>query len=228
MIEFRSLASSSKGNAYLVSDTVTRILLECGLPYRELRRRLGSELSRIDSCLITHEHKDHAKAAQKLLDNCIQVCASQGTIQALDLHGYGLKQLEAKHTVQVGSFNVLPFAVEHDAAEPLGFLLCSGNDRLLFATDCGNIRYRFPGLTEIAVECNHDETMMEHSNEPWVNRARQTHMDIGQLIVYLSKTDLSRVRHIYLLHMSSRYGDAATFQYRIESEFEIPTTVCDA
>ena len=56
---FRSLASSSKGNAYLISDTDTTILLECGISYKQLEKRTSFQMANIAACFITHEHKDH-------------------------------------------------------------------------------------------------------------------------------------------------------------------------
>lgn len=52
---------------------------------------------------------------------------------------------------------MLPVKTEHDAKEPLGFLIYSRTTRekLLFATDTYYIRYRFPGLTHIMIECNY-------------------------------------------------------------------------
>ena len=60
---FTSLASSSKGNAYVVSDGETTLLLECGLTFKELQKRLGYGVAGITACLVSHEHQDHAKAA---------------------------------------------------------------------------------------------------------------------------------------------------------------------
>ena len=57
---FTSLASSSRGNAYVVS-------LECGLSFKELQKRLGYGIAGITACLVSHEHQDHAKAAAQLL-----------------------------------------------------------------------------------------------------------------------------------------------------------------
>lgn len=64
---FTSLASSSRGNAYVVSDGETTLLLECGLSFRELQKRLGYGVADITACLVSHEHQDHAKAAAQML-----------------------------------------------------------------------------------------------------------------------------------------------------------------
>ena len=60
-MRFEALASSSAGNAYVVSDRETRILLECGISHSKLQKLSGFKLSEFAACLVTHEHKDHAK-----------------------------------------------------------------------------------------------------------------------------------------------------------------------
>ena len=53
----KSLASSSKGNAYLISDNETTILIECGLPIKDIMIRSNFSVpSKIKACLISHEH----------------------------------------------------------------------------------------------------------------------------------------------------------------------------
>lgn len=227
MIEFTSLASSSKGNAYTVTDGHTRLLLECGLTYKELQKRLDWRLSAFDGCFVTHEHNDHAKAVHQVIDSGVPVYMSEGTALALNLDADHVRVLAEKKTVTVGTFKVLPFAVKHDAEEPLGFLLASGTDKLLFVTDTYNIQYKFCGLTEIAVECNHDAVTMD-DDQTWNYRAKKNHMDVGRLCEYLKKTDLSKVRHIWLLHMSERNGNETLFAGRIQKDFGVPVTVCKA
>ena len=56
-MKFESLASSSHGNAYVVSDRDTRILLECGISYKQLQKLAGFALSDFRACLVSHEHK---------------------------------------------------------------------------------------------------------------------------------------------------------------------------
>ncbi|MGD0830698.1 MAG: MBL fold metallo-hydrolase [Terracidiphilus sp.] len=73
MVRFTVLASGSKGNATVVSNGRTRLLVDCGLSCRELFRRMklaGEEPETLDAILITHEHSDHvggvAVTARKL------------------------------------------------------------------------------------------------------------------------------------------------------------------
>jgi len=55
-MEILVIASSSRGNAYRISDGKTSLLLECGVPAREIQKALQFQLHKIDGCLITHEH----------------------------------------------------------------------------------------------------------------------------------------------------------------------------
>lgn len=59
-MKFTSLASSSKGNAYLVqSDGLAPLLIEAGIPIKQIREKLyahGVSLSDLAGCLLSHEH----------------------------------------------------------------------------------------------------------------------------------------------------------------------------
>jgi phosphoribosyl 1,2-cyclic phosphodiesterase len=56
MIEFTPYASGSRGNCYRITDGRTPLLLECGIPYKEIQKGCGFGLSEIRACLISHEH----------------------------------------------------------------------------------------------------------------------------------------------------------------------------
>lgn len=222
-MRFISLASSSHGNAYLVDDGKTVLLLECGLSFRRLGQLVlgaGYQLSRLSGCLISHEHGDHARCWEKLAGRGVPLYASDGTIAALGAEGT-IKPLapdvgqNVSAAVQIGSFEVLAFRTFHDAAEPLGFLLLGADgDKLAFATDTGNLRYHFPGLTLLAIESNYQEEILARCTripEATVKRIRYTHMEIGRLCGYLSGLDLSGCRELYLLHLSDASSDEAWF-----------------
>lgn len=204
-MKFEALASSSAGNAYIVSDKDTRILLECGVSHTKLQKLSGFSLSEFQACLVTHEHKDHAKAVQELISRGMVVYMSQGTAEALETDGVEL--IEDRLQFNVGSFDVVPFTTFHDAKEPLGFLIKSriDGDVLAFATDTVNLRYKFPGLNILAIEANYDKNILERCErmpEKVRHRITNSHMEIDTLCDYLRSLDLSQCREIHLLHLS--------------------------
>lgn len=204
-MRFESLASSSSGNAYIVSDKDTRILLECGVSHTKLQKLSGFSLSEFQACLVSHEHKDHAKAVQELIGRGMTLYMSQGTAEALETEGVEL--IEDRSQFNIGSFDIVPFTTFHDAREPLGFLIKSrvDGDVLAFATDTVNLRYKFPGLNILAIEANYDKNILERCErmpEKVRYRITNSHMEIDTLCDYLRSLDLSQCREIHLLHLS--------------------------
>lgn len=204
-MKFQSLASSSSGNAYIVSDNDTRILLECGVSHKKLQKLSGFSLSEFQACLVSHEHKDHAKAVADLISRGMAVYMSQGTAEALETDAVQL--IEDMEQFNVGSLDIVPFTTFHDAAEPLGFLIKSrvDGDVLAFATDTVNLRYKFPGLNILAIEANYDKNILERCEkmpEKVRYRITNSHMEIDTLCDYLRSLDLSECREIHLLHLS--------------------------
>ena len=204
-MRFEALASSSAGNAYVVSDQDTRILLECGVSHSKLQKLSGFSLSEFQACLVSHEHKDHAKAVEELISRGMAVYMSQGTAEVLETEGAEL--IEHMAQFNVGSLDIVPFTTFHDAREPLGFLIKSrvDGDVLAFATDTVNLRYKFPGLNILAIEANYDKNILERCEkmpEKVRYRITNSHMEIDTLCDYLRGLDLSQCREIHLLHLS--------------------------
>lgn len=50
------LATGSKGNCYLLQAGNDKLLLECGIPYKEILKGLDFNLNGVQGCLISHEH----------------------------------------------------------------------------------------------------------------------------------------------------------------------------
>ena len=204
-MRFEALASSSSGNAYVVSDQDTRILLECGVSHSKLQKLSGFKLSEFQACLVSHEHKDHAKAVAELIERGMAVYMSPGTAEVLETEGVELMEHMAQF--HVGSLDIVPFTTFHDAREPLGFLIKSrvDGDVLAFATDTVNLRYKFPGLNILAIEANYDKNILDRCEkmpEKVRYRITNSHMEIDTLCDYLRSLDLSQCREIHLLHLS--------------------------
>lgn len=208
---FSSFASSSHGNAYVVSDGLTNILIECGLSHKKLQKAIGFRLSEMAGCLVSHEHKDHSQCVLDIIKDGIPVFMSDGTAEALDLEA--VEVVADREQFSVGTLDILPFATYHDAKEPLGFLIKSRVDgeSVAFATDTVNLGYKFSGLTYLAIEANYDEEILarcERMPEKVRYRITCSHMEIHRLCDYLKTLDLSRCKEIYLLHL----GDATSHE----------------
>lgn len=223
MIEITALASGSKGNCYRITDGSTPLLIECGIPWKELQRGLNFKVSELAGCLISHEHQDHCKAIREVVKAGVDCYLSQGTAEALDVTGHRIKTVKAKKQFKVGSWTVLPFDTEHDVAEPLGFLLVNrSGEKLLYATDTYYIRYQFPGLTHIMVECNYGRDLLDANLEAGLipvalrDRLIQSHFSLENVKGFLQANDLSKVHEIWLLHLSDGNSDAERFKREIQ------------
>ena len=56
MLEINVLASSSKGNCYIISDGKNKLLIDPGIAIREIKQKGGFKIHEISACLISHEH----------------------------------------------------------------------------------------------------------------------------------------------------------------------------
>lgn len=215
---FTSLASSSHGNCYVVNDGETAILLECGISFRRIKKDIGFDLSAIRGCLVSHEHKDHARSVMDMIKSGVEVFASEETAEALDCAL--ITPVEAGVQFQIGSLEIVPFVTFHDAEGPLGFLIYSRTDgeRLVFATDTVNIPYRFPGVNLLAVEANYATEILarcERMPDKVKHRVTNSHMEIETLCKYLQSLDLSQCRTVYLLHLSNAASNEGNFANRV-------------
>ena len=222
MITFKPYKSGSSGNLYRLSNGIDTLMIEAGLTFPEIRQFFEFQVSQVAGCLISHEHGDHAKSAGKLVKAGVDVYMTAGTGGALGLNGHRVKIIEPGKQFKAGSFQVIAFQTEHDAADPVGFLIASGESKLLFATDTYFIRPKFRGLTHIAVECNYDLEILDRNVEagryPMSNRdrVRESHMSLDTCREFIRAQDLTRVREIWLLHLSDANSDAAMFKTEIE------------
>lgn len=223
MITIRTLASSSKGNCYRIDDGSTPLLIEAGIPWKELQKKLDFKTREIKGCLISHEHKDHSKAAADVMKAGIDCYMSQETAEAIEAAGHRVKIIKPLQQFYICTWAILPFETQHDAAEPLGFLLANqAGEKLLFATDTYYIKYRFQGLTHIMVECNYAIDILKANieagtvNDAMAKRLLQSHFSLENVKEFFKANDLSQVKEIHLLHLSDGNSDAEMFKREIQ------------
>ncbi|MEC0125313.1 MBL fold metallo-hydrolase [Paenibacillus pabuli] len=222
MIEITSIGSSSAGNAYRITDGKTPLLLDAGLRYKDIQRGLTFQVSSLFGCLVTHEHGDHSIAVKDLIKAGVDIYTSKGTANALRIDGHRVRPVSALEPFIIGTWSILPFDTQHDAAEPLGFLLANtAGDKLLFATDTYYIKHRFTGLTHIMVECNYSIKILNqniaagHVPAVMKHRLLRSHFSLENVKEFIRANDMRRVQEIHLLHLSDNNSDEALFKREI-------------
>ena len=229
-------ASSSRGNLYrVVSDSFrTQLLIECGLPIKDIRKCLGTQMNKIDGVLISHEHKDHSRAIHEFLKMGIDIYTGKGTLTAIEAEKSPyVHSVKSQEVINVGDITILPFKTNHDAAEPLGFMLRDEADIVMFATDTYNVEYKLNGATKLMIECNHSYEIIDKKvaagtlNKKQAERLVKSHFSLENLKNWLKLNDLTRLREIYLLHLSKTNADPVQFKKEIEELTGVPTYIAD-
>ncbi len=211
-MRIRPIASSSKGNAYLVEQGDAAILIDCGVSRRCLRAAF--DLSRLRAVLVTHNHADHIAGLRRLL-TCVDVpifanamtAEAAACDQALDESAFVC--FENGQAFDVGPFAVQPFSIPHDAADPVGFLI-RGDETYFHGTDIGtpldSIGVRLAEADVATLESNHDPVMLRQSGRPpcLVQRIAgpRGHLSNDQACELVRKFASPRLKRLALAHLS--------------------------
>lgn len=178
---------------------------------------------------------DHIKYAKEFAENGINIYASEGTFNALKLQGHRYKMIKALQQFNIGNFIILPFETQHDAVEPLGFLIQHKitGEKLLYATDTYYIKYKFKELNYIMIECNYiKEIARRNIQNGTINKSRYTrllesHMSLENLLEFLKSNDLRHVQKIILCHLSDTNSNAETMKNKVFEMTGIETIIAD-
>lgn len=176
MLSVRALGSGSKGNAVLITNATTRVLVDCGLPIKELTKRLLKvqvTLSELDGVVITHEHDDHIKSIMELSEGYRVPVYLHRQVHSLlksKLHLSATTPFDTLESFPVGNIEIAPFRTSHDAVYPVGYTLTDTDSKVLYATDLGFVPPRILDEAKEAnvvfLESNHDLHMLKNGRYP--------------------------------------------------------------
>lgn len=218
------LGSGSSGNGYVLQNDNEALVVECGMSVASMKKALDFNVMKLKGCLVSHGHGDHAKQVQKY-SAFAPVYMSAGTAEEIGVVGNrNIVKMKPLELVKIGRFSVIPFDVYHDSKEPLGFFIMHDEiGKLLFVTDTAFLKYKVPGLTNIMIEANFDEGILDGNvksgtiHPSLAKRIRKSHLSLTTCIEALQANDLSAVNNIVLLHLSDDNADEAMFRKTVEA-----------
>jgi phosphoribosyl 1,2-cyclic phosphodiesterase len=161
---------------------------------------------------------------------------TKATAEAKGAAGHRIHAVTAAKAFTVGQFTVYPFKTEHDAADPVGFLISykPTGERLLYATDTFYLRYAFKGVHYMLIECNYCHSIARtrflngEIAKPLYDRLMTSHFSLDHLKDFLEASDLTATRHIVLVHMSEGNSDERRMVREVHGLTNIPTTAAVA
>lgn len=214
------LASGSGGNVTYLEHQGTKILIDCGISYRQIGARLAQQelnLDNLSAVLITHEHSDHIKGLDTLLKrHDVTVHLTADTYHGLN---EGLRNtlpvtrtrfVTSYDTFLHGTLRITPLSVSHDASDAVGYVIEDGTSKLVYVTDIGYLPRRdhdlLRGADMYIFESNYDVTMLFTSSRPFYLKQRidsvKGHMSNTDSAYHLAQLVGPNTKRIVLAHRS--------------------------
>jgi phosphoribosyl 1,2-cyclic phosphodiesterase len=199
----------------LVRTAGVILLVDCGVGVRRLSRALdsfGLAISDIDAVLMSHEHSDHIRELPRFVAQLKPVLSSRGTARATSLPARLWHETRPERPIQIADVEVIAIPVEHDAAEPCGFLIRTAGGSITVLTDLGcPSPCAVEAITEsrlVVLEANHDEAMLRRGPYP-AHLQRRILSDKGHLsnagcaeLLARALQGSSRAPTVWLAHLS--------------------------
>lgn len=225
------LASGSKGNAAYIRCGNTHILIDAGISCRRIEKGLqqyGTSLNELDAVFITHEHADHVNGITTLLKHTrMPVYTTQETWQAMGRKVEEFPDRFVRLTRRVGlkDTQVVPFAISHDAARPVGYTVYHGDSKITLATDLGYISQDVEQAAAYAdiliLEANHDEEMVKNGPYPYALQhrilSRWGHLSNRTAAAFLAQLPTKHMMRVLLAHRSEKNNTPALSLHTVRS-----------
>lgn len=218
-MRFAVLGSGSGGNAAVVDCRGVRLLIDAGLSAKQLVLRLaevGIDPASLDGILLTHEHGDHTRGLKVFLkQHPVPVYGTPATVQVVRESGAthrAWRVFDSGRPFSIGRTEIAPFATQHDAVDPVGFVIRHGERALGVLSDAGHVtRSIIASLLRIDalfVEANYDENLLEaDTKRPWAIKqrisSRHGHLSNTQVRELIGEIAHPDLRHVVLGHLSS-------------------------
>lgn len=216
-MRFGLLSSGSSGNALLVASGSTKILIDNGLSFKQLRLRateMQEGLDDLKAIFITHEHRDHVAGVGTLARRCgAPVYVTPKTFECLPASVGLLPQVQffdPGDIITVDGLALTSYSVSHDAADPVSFVIESAGAKLGVASDLGHaphlVKCRLAGSQGLILESNYCPEMLQRGSYPASLKqrikSRHGHLSNRDMNSLLAALLHDRLQVVVLAHLS--------------------------
>lgn len=215
MLTLKVLATGSSGNCYLLDSGKEVLILDCGIPIKQIKKGLNFNVSRICGVCVTHAHLDHSKSVKDFENMGIKVLAPYN--KGVDFPG----EHEERIHYTCGEFDINAFALtdangrfmhtNNDGSECpcYGFYISHPDmGKLVYITDTELVKWRFQHINHILISCNYDKDLIP-KDHPAREHIFRGHMELQTVKGFVKANKSDALRTLLLCHLSGDNSDSS-------------------
>lgn len=210
-MKLKCIATGSSGNCYtLTSNIGETLILDCGIPIKEIKKGLNWNIRNVIGCIVSHVHSDHSKSVEDL--------------EAIGIPIFAPYLGDSRKSMNMGEFTVKPFDLTtidgswtHTNAngEPCpiyGFLITHKEmGRMIYITDTNLIKWRFKDINHILLGVNYDKDLVDKDNDPKTRHVFRGHLSIDTACDFVKANYSDILQNVIMCHLSSENADSDSF-----------------
>ena len=217
-MKLKCIATGSSGNCYtLTSDSGETLILDCGIPIKEIKKGLNWNIRSVVGCIVSHTHSDHSKSVKDLCDMGITLCKPYEVLlmnqflanSYFSVRTFDLTTLDGRwaHTNADGSeCPCYGFLIEHPEI-----------GKMLYITDCEFVKWRFSGINHILLGVNYDKDLIDNEDSAKVNHVYRGHMSIDTACDFVKANYSGSLQNVIMCHLSKNNADKDLFVGKMKS-----------
>lgn len=211
-MKLKCIATGSSGNCYtLTANNGETLILDCGVPIKEIKKGLNWNIRSVVGCIVSHDHSDHSKSVKDLCDMGIPVCKPYEVLL--------MSQFLSNSYFTVRSFDLttLDGRWTHTNADGsecpcYGFLITHKEmGRMLYITDCELIKWKFKDINHILLGVNYDKDLIDRDNTGKANHVFRGHLSIDTACDFVKANYSDSLQNVIMCHLSSENADRDSF-----------------
>lgn len=211
-MKLKCIATGSTGNCYLLtSDSGETLILDCGIPIKEIKKGLNWNVRNVVGCIVSHIHSDHSKSVKDFENMGIPVCKPY---EALLMNQF---LANSYFTVRIFDLTTIDGSWTHTNADgtpcPIyGFLITHKEmGRMLYITDCEVVKWKFKSINHILLGVNYDKDLIDNEDSAKVNHVYRGHMSIDTACDFVKENNSKDLQNVIMCHLSKNNADKDLF-----------------
>ena len=209
MMKLKCIATGSTGNCYtLTSDSGETLILDCGIPIKEIKKGLDWNIRNVVGCIVSHAHSDHSKSVKDFEAMGIPVFTPYISLKPM--------RMGKEFKIQAFDLTTVDGRWTHTNADGsecpcYGFLITHPDmGRMIYATDTELIKWRFKNVNHILLGVNYDPELLS-GDEAKKNHVVRGHMSIDTACEFVKANASDQLQNVIMCHLSSENADKDSF-----------------